>query len=223
MLAFSTRPHSNQSVSRHFLFLLFVSALSAETPRDLIEHYNADVSLLQRHWSITGDSSRSMDREQNLHQSWLTRLSKLDFASLSPSDQIDCILLRNELETALMHLHERRDIAQELNPWLPFRPIIAGLNEQRVHGDPLNVEQAATGLAPLAKAVTDLQNKLKKMSNDLVENENSNIIDANGSNEYITIFGKKVDLTRKQLVTIVLLSAFFFLTSSFYSLVLFLI
>ena len=67
------------------------------------------------------------------------------------------------------------------------------------------------------------KNKLKKMSNDLVENENSNIIDANGSNEYITIFGKKVDLTRKQLVTIVLLSAFFFLTSSFYSLVLFLI
>ena len=102
-----------------------------------------------------------MDREQNLHQSWLKRLSKLDFANLPSSDQIDCILLRNELETALMHLHERRDIAQELNPWLPFRPIIAGLNEQRVHGDPLNVEQAATGLAPLAQAVTDLQHKLQ--------------------------------------------------------------
>jgi uncharacterized protein (DUF885 family) len=148
-------------VSRHFLFLLFVSAVSAETPQDLIEQYNADVNLLQRHWSITGDSCKSMDREQNLHQSWLKRLSKLDFANLPSSDQIDCILLRNELETALMHLHERRDIAQELNPWLPFRPIIAGLNEQRVHGDPLNVEQAATGLAPLAQAVTDLQHKLQ--------------------------------------------------------------
>ena len=58
------------------------------------------------------------------------------------------------------------------------------------------------------------------MSDDLVEKQNSNLTDSNGSNiEHITIFGKKVNLTSKQLVTIVLLSAFFFLTSSFYSLV----
>jgi hypothetical protein len=40
------------------------------------------------------------------------------------------------------------------------------------------------------------------------------------SNENITIFGKKFDLTRKQFITIVLLSTFFLLSSSFYSLVL---
>lgn len=57
------------------------------------------------------------------------------------------------------------------------------------------------------------------MSDDLVEKQNSNLTDSNDSNEHITIFGRKVNLTSKQLVTIVLLSAFFFLTSSFYSLV----
>ncbi|MEQ1748570.1 MAG: DUF885 family protein [Prosthecobacter sp.] len=148
-------------MSRLLLFLLLSSTLAAQTPRDLIEQYGADVSLLQRHWSITGDSTKSLDREQELLKSWLTRLSKLEFSKLSSPDQIDYILLRNDLEASLMHLGDRRDDSQELTPWLPFRPIIDGLTEQRVHGDPLNVEKAATALAPLAKAVTDLQNKLK--------------------------------------------------------------
>ena len=148
-------------MSRPLLFLFLVTTLAAESPRELIEQYSADLSLLQRHWAITGDSARSMDREEKLHQSWLARLTKLDFAKLSPTDQIDCILLRNDLEASLMHLGDRRDDGQELAPWLPFRPIIDGLTEQRVHGDPLNVEKAAAALAPLAKTVTDLQNKLK--------------------------------------------------------------
>jgi hypothetical protein len=102
-----------------------------------------------------------MDREQQMLQGWLARLSLLDFAKLPATDQIDYILLRNDLEASLMRLGDRRDDAQELSPWLPFRPIIDGLTEQRVHGDPLNTEKAASSLAPLAKRVTDLQSKLK--------------------------------------------------------------
>ena len=161
LLAFGSVSSSNRLVSRYFLFFFLSSALVAESPRELIEQYIADVRLLQRHWSITGDSAQSMDREQNLHQNWLARLSKLDFAKLSPSEQIDYVLLRNDLEAALMRLGDRRDDRQELTPWLPFRPIIDGLTEQRVHGDPLNVEKAATAIAPWAKSVTDLQKKLK--------------------------------------------------------------
>lgn len=149
-------------MSRLPLLLLLLSApLSAQTPRDFIEQYTADASLLQRHWSITGDTTKSMDLEQQMLQGWLARLSKVDFAKLLATDQIDYILLRNDLEASLMRLGDRRDDAQELSPWLPFRPIIDGLTEQRVHGDPLNPEKAATSLAPLAKRVTDLQSKLK--------------------------------------------------------------
>jgi uncharacterized protein (DUF885 family) len=149
-------------VSRLPLLLLLLSVpLAAQPPRDLIEQYTADASLLQRHWSITGDSTKSMDREQQMLQGWLARLSLLDFAKLPATDQIDYILLRNDLEASLMRLGDRRDDAQELSPWLPFRPIIDGLTEQRVHGDPLNTEKAASSLAPLAKRVTDLQSKLK--------------------------------------------------------------
>lgn len=148
-------------MSRLLLFLFLGSSLSAQSPRDLIEQYAADVSLLQRHWSITGDSSKSLDREQRMLQGWLALLKKLDFAKLTAADQIDYILLRNDLEASLMRLGDRRDDAQELAPWLPFRPAIDALTEQRVHGDPLLPEKAATTLAPLAKQVIDLQAKLK--------------------------------------------------------------
>lgn len=148
-------------MSRLLLFLFLGSSLSAQSPRDLIEQYSADVSLLQRHWSITGDSSKSLDREQRMLQGWLDLLKKLDFPKLTAADQIDYILLRNDLEASLMRLGDRRDDAQELAPWLPFRPAIDALTEQRVHGDPLLPEKAATTLAPLAKQVIDLQAKLK--------------------------------------------------------------
>lgn len=148
-------------MSRLFLLLFLSSPLAAQSPRELIEQYAADAELLQRHWSITGDSAKAMDREQQMLQGWRDRLGKLDFAQLSLPDQIDFILCRNDLEASLMRLGDRRDESQELTQWLPFRPIIDELTEQRVHGDPLNVEKAATALAPLAKAVTDLQNKLK--------------------------------------------------------------
>jgi hypothetical protein len=148
-------------VPRLFLFLIVTATVSAQTPRELIEQYAADASLLHRHWSITGDSTSATDREQQMLQSWRAKLGKLDFTKLPTADQVDYVLLRNDLDASLMRLGDRRDDAQELTPWLPFRSVIDGLTGQRVHGDPLNVEKAAAALAPLAKTVTDLQNKLK--------------------------------------------------------------
>jgi uncharacterized protein (DUF885 family) len=160
-------------VSRYFLFLFLSTTLSAESPRELIEQYSADASLHQRHWAITGDSAKSYDREQALTQRWLQRLGQLDFTKLDSPDQIDYILLRNDLEATLMRLGDRRDEAQELAAWLPFRQMIDNLTEQRVQGDPLNVEKAATTLAPLAKAVSDLQGKLKAAKEKKTEPQRS--------------------------------------------------
>lgn len=151
-------------MKRHLplILLLLTSPLSAQVPpRLLIEQYGADTSLLRRHWAITGDTTKSLDREQQMLQGWLKKLGELDFAKLPQTDQIDYVLMRNDLDASLMHLSERRDDVQDLAPWLPFRPIIDGLTEQRVQGTPLNTEKAATALAPLAKRVTDLQAKLK--------------------------------------------------------------
>ncbi|MBL9146473.1 MAG: DUF885 family protein [Verrucomicrobiaceae bacterium] len=149
-------------MKRHLLPFLFASAIAAQVPpRVLIEQYVADVSLLRRHWAITGDTTKSLDREQLMMQSWLQKLSELEFAKLTPTDQTDYVLMRNDLEGSLRHLSDRHDDMRELAPWLPFRSIIDGLTEQRVLGTPLNLEKAASALAPLARCVTDLQTKLK--------------------------------------------------------------
>jgi hypothetical protein len=148
-------------VPRLYLFLCLTSFLNAQSPRELIEQYAADAALLQRHWSITGDSPAALDREQQMLQDWLLKLGRLDFSKLSKADQIDYILCRNDLEASLMRLGDRRDEVQELRAWLPFRSSIDTLTEQRVKGTPLEVEKAAAVLAPLAKKLTDLQTKLK--------------------------------------------------------------
>lgn len=153
---------STHAVIRSLLFLLSASVASAEVPpRVLIEQYGADASLLSRHWSITGDTTRSLDREKQMLEGWLKKLTALDFAKLSPEEQIDFVLMRNDLEASLMRVGDRRDDLQELSTWMPFRSIIDGLTEQRVLGAPLNPEKAAGALAPLAKRISDLQGKLK--------------------------------------------------------------
>jgi uncharacterized protein (DUF885 family) len=166
---------STHAVTRSLLFLLSASVLCAEVPpRVLIEQYAADASLLSRHWSITGDTTRSLDREQKMLEGWFTKLKALDFAKLSPEDQIDYILMRNDLEASLMQLGDRRDDLQELAAWMPFRSIIDGLTEQRVLGTPLSPEKAASALAPLAKRVSDLQAKLKAGKEKKPEDKKAN-------------------------------------------------
>ena len=127
----------------------------------MIEQYAADASLLGRHWSITGSTPQSLDREQQMLEGWLKKLKALDFSKLRPEEQIDFVLMRNDLEASLMRVGDRRDDLQELSAWMPFRSIIDGLTEQRVLGAPLNPEKAAGALAPLAKRISDLQGKLK--------------------------------------------------------------
>lgn len=141
--------------------LLSISTLGAQTPRVMIEQYAADASLLDRHWSITGSTPQSLDREQQMLEGWLKKLKALDFSKLRPEEQIDFVLMRNDLEASLMRVGDRRDDLQELSAWMPFRSIIDGLTEQRVLGSPLNPEKTAGALAPLAKRITDLQEKLK--------------------------------------------------------------
>lgn len=137
--------------------------LAAQEPRDLIDQYTADASLLARHWEITGESQAAMARERAMLQGWLKKLGQVDFVGLGKTAQVDYLLLRNELEAALARLHDRETEAAAMGALLPFRSLLDPLTEARVRGLPLNPEKAATALAPLAKAVTDLQGKLKAL------------------------------------------------------------
>lgn len=158
-------PIQNTRVRFHVLLIscLATAVSSAQEPRDLIDQFGADAQLLERHWEITGDSQAAMARERAMLQGWLKKLGGVPFASLSRTGQVDYVLLRNELEASLARLHERETEAAALEHLLPFRNLLDPLTEARVRGLPLNPEKAANALAPLAKAVTDLQGKLKAL------------------------------------------------------------
>lgn len=159
-----TDPPSNCRVRPGLIcigFLIFTSIAQAVSLREVVEQYSADSHLLSQHWQITGDSKAAMDREHQMLTAWLDKLHAIDFAKLKPDDRVDYVLLRNELEAAVIDLRERRSEAAELTPWLGFRTTVDRLTEARVRGEPLHAEIAAGILAPLAKTITDLQGKLK--------------------------------------------------------------
>jgi uncharacterized protein (DUF885 family) len=140
---------------------LFPCLLRAADVRPLIDQYEADARLFQRHWEISGDSTAALDHEQKLWEGWLQKLRGVDFAKLNPTAQVDYVLTRNDLEATLDRLRERRETRDELTPWLPFRTTIEALADARVNNRPLVADKAASSLAPLTKAIQDIQAKLK--------------------------------------------------------------
>lgn len=148
---------------RYFLpaLCLFPCLLRAADVRPLIEQYDADAHLFQRHWEISADSSTELDREQKLWESWLQKLRGVDFSKLNPTAQVDYILMRNDLEATLDQLRKRQATRQEISAWLPFRANIEALTDARVNNQPITPAKAAESLAPLAKAIQDVQAKLK--------------------------------------------------------------
>lgn len=143
--------------------LLTLSPLlhAAEDMRTLIDQYEADASLLNRHWAASDDSAAAMQREQKLWETRLQRLKSVEFAKLSPDQQADYILMRNDLQATLLRLRDNGAEHAELAPWLPFREAVEGLGDARVTHQTLVPEKAAAALSPLPKAIQDIQAKLK--------------------------------------------------------------
>ncbi len=148
------------------LFLLFALAVlpvhgdDARLPA-LILQYRADVDLLARHTSNSGDSSAALNRHRKLLNQWLKRVEALNFKGLSSEDQVDAVLLRNQIEKSIMQLDERKETRKELAPWLPFYEVIDALGDARMLGGEMVPEEAAGTLAPVAISIKEMQGALK--------------------------------------------------------------
>ncbi len=151
--------------SRHIVPLFicaFAPAFAADVaPSSLVEQYRADQELLSRHFEISGDSTAALARQRKLLDGWRAKVAALDFAKLSPDEQVDVVLLQNEIAKEFLHLDDTGDTLKELAPWLPFRTVINALADARVHGEALVPEKAAGSLAPLAKSIAKLQDAVK--------------------------------------------------------------
>ncbi|WP_143959755.1 DUF885 family protein [Litoribacter populi] len=91
----------NFTLSLIALFITFQS-LAGDIPA-LIWQLQADKSALGRKYTLR-ESEEYYDRFQQLYQDYQTKLNKVDFESLSSSQQVDYILLKNQLDKELYQL-----------------------------------------------------------------------------------------------------------------------
>jgi hypothetical protein len=100
--------------------LLALSPLlyGAEDVRSMIEQYEADASLLNRHWANSEGSGAELQREQKLWEERLLKLKPLDFTKMGLEQQVDYILMRNDLEATLLQLRDKREERDHIAAWV---------------------------------------------------------------------------------------------------------
>ena len=132
--------------------------------RSFIEHHSADFGSLDRRYPIAGSDARQA-RTHQFYQDELTRLSKIDFASLDSTGRIDYLLMAAKLRFEQNELDRRHKQRAEAAALLPFTAKIVELAEARQRGDTPNAESSAKTLtdidAQIATLRTELEEKLK--------------------------------------------------------------
>jgi uncharacterized protein (DUF885 family) len=127
--------------------------LTTSELRDVVPRYTADRQLLLRFHTIPMSRAR-VAAEQGFADGWLKALDRLDFARLSQEGKVDYILLRNRIRLDREQVEVESRLLTALEPFAPFGPEIAALQEARQRTEFVTPEQAV-------KAVDALTAKIK--------------------------------------------------------------
>lgn len=141
---------------RKFAFLACVlpSFLFAqEGLRSVIENFRADVGILQRA-TVALTDARS-ERLRQYYRSFLADLERIDFTRLSHDAQVDYVLLRNHIESALRQLDIDKARLGEQEPYLPFMQTILNMELARKRLEPIEAPKRAKELNDLAIAISE--------------------------------------------------------------------
>ena len=130
-----------------------------DLPR-LILRFTADRQDVMSATDLPGADIR-FDRLNSLYTQWLARIRTVDFDSLPPSEKVDTILLRNELECGLEDIDFDRKQWAEMEPVLAFRGSLYTLERARWEGAPLDSRAAASQVSELAKQIKDLKTRIE--------------------------------------------------------------
>jgi hypothetical protein len=98
--------------------------------RDFIERYTDDRASVRRTFNLAF-SETTRTRMRGFYTSWLARLGKVDFDSLSQDGRIDYVLLKNQLDYEVRQIDIQAKAQQEIAPLLPFAQTIVRLDEAR--------------------------------------------------------------------------------------------
>lgn len=147
------------------LCLMSPAGVFAGTPPDagmplLIRRMTADRQDVLNATALPGAAIR-FDRLDSLYTQWLARLQSVDFDSLPPSEKVDYILLRNDLERGRDEVAQDRKQWAEMDPVLAFRGSLYALEQARWDGVPLDSRTAATRVSELARQIKDLKSRVE--------------------------------------------------------------
>ncbi len=124
-----------------------------------LTNYAEDKALLRRFFNAPW-SRVSLAQERQFLQAWREGLNGLQFAGLSAEGQADYVLFRAHLDVELRQNDLQLRRLTEIEPVIPFAPVVTGLWEARQRVDPLDPRLAAESLNRLIKQIEGLTKEL---------------------------------------------------------------
>ena len=131
----------------------------------IIEQFTADSRSLDGTYPLSA-SHAAMGRFEKFDNDELARLASLNFDSLSESDRIDYLLLKNRLTSDLHRLAIQKKLVDEMQSLLPFSDTIESLLEDKRLMKHPDGEKAAAALTSLVKAISARQDELDPKKHD---------------------------------------------------------
>lgn len=126
-----------------------------------IDNYYADQEALDRE-HVLEESAQYYDRMTAFYDTWLEKLSEIDYGSLSADEAVDFILLRRNIRRDRDEMREARASFQNVQSAVPFAGIIQEFQQQRSIGQDIEGRTLARQLDSLARSIQQKQQALEK-------------------------------------------------------------
>ena len=127
----------------------------------LINGYQADQRAISSFYTMHFDPA-SLDRLDRLYRTTQSRLDSIDFDTLDAQGKIDWLLFTTHLEAQINSLTLSRSRLDEMQPLIPFAPVIIELEKNRIAARKLDYAKAAAALDELADEIETLQKQVVK-------------------------------------------------------------
>ena len=128
---------------------------------EFIRAYQTDRNGISRFYDLPWSRTR-FDRTEALTKDWQAKLGGVDFSGLDQQGRIESILLRDELASELAHSGLDRQRLTEMDPVLPFREMIQGLELTRWKMEPVDAGAAAERIAGVPDQIKKVRERIEK-------------------------------------------------------------
>jgi hypothetical protein len=128
---------------------------------NLMVHYNADKSSLERFYFIRNSPERR-ERFKKMNEEYLDLLEKMNFESLPVGSRVDYILFRRNIREDLRLLATEEKEYGQISKWIPFADSIYQIEKPRRRGEAVNGMHVAQQLTAMQKQITAVSKKLEK-------------------------------------------------------------